>query len=58
MRSFFPGFFPLPDLQVRTILLIKKEEYNEMKRSGPLCANGAEHPYTDDDNYPWKNRGK
>jgi hypothetical protein len=66
----FPGFFPLPDLQVRTVLLIKKEEYKEMKRSGPLCANrglpgtvlpkanGAEHLYTDGDDYLWKNRGK
>lgn len=30
----FLGLFPLPDLKVRTVLLIKKEEYKEMKREG------------------------
>ena len=31
---YFLGLFPLPDLQVRTVLLIKKSEYKEMKRGG------------------------
>ncbi|WP_046179114.1 FAD-dependent oxidoreductase [Domibacillus tundrae] len=31
---YFLGLFPLPDLQVRTVLLIKKEEYKEMKNEG------------------------
>ena len=30
----FLGLFPLPDSKVRTVLLIKKEEYKEMKRNG------------------------
>ncbi|MBM7648249.1 2-polyprenyl-6-methoxyphenol hydroxylase-like FAD-dependent oxidoreductase [Bacillus ectoiniformans] len=31
---YFLGLFPLPDQQVRTVLLIKPEEYKQMKREG------------------------
>ncbi|WP_046175985.1 FAD-dependent oxidoreductase [Domibacillus indicus] len=31
---YFLGLFPLPNSKVRTVLLIKKEEYKEMKRAG------------------------
>ncbi|OLN21185.1 hypothetical protein BTO30_16270 [Domibacillus antri] len=31
---YFLGLFPLPDLKVRTVLLIKKDEYKQMKRDG------------------------